>query len=71
MTAGEKKSFHRKLLPVVWQWNAELCDMFFEFTVLMTLGKKHVCTMYNIEMGLIIQGLKLDFVYIEMILRQG
>lgn len=24
--------------------------------------------MYNIEMGLIIQGLKLDFVYIEMTL---
>lgn len=45
--------------------------MFFEFTVLMTLGKKHVCTMYNIEMGLIIQGLKLDFVYIDMTLRQG
>lgn len=70
MTAGEKKvstancyqSFDNEMLN---------CAMFFEFTVLMTLGKKHVCTMYNIEMGLIIQGLKLDFVYIEMTLRQG
>lgn len=70
MTAGKKKvstancyqSFDNEMLN---------CAMFFEFTVLMTLGKKHVCTMYNIEMGLIIQGLKLDFVYIEMTLRQG
>lgn len=66
MTAGEKKVSTANCYQ-----SFELCDMFFEFTVLMTLGKKHVCTMYNIEMGLIIQGLKLDFVYIEMTLRQG
>lgn len=43
----------------------------FDCFLLMTLGKKHVCTKYDIEMGLIIQGLKLHFVYIEMTHHQG